>query len=309
MPRTLSSVVAFVRLGRPQFLIGGFLLHGLGAAVAVAGGAPFFRRGFWLGQLAVTCIQLMTHYANDFFDVAADRANATPTRWSGGSRVLATAALSPRVAWHAARALALLSLVAILAVAAGGGPGGGRAAIALIGALALAWGYSAPPLRLHSRGLGELTTAVVVTGLVPVIGYVMQAHGFGAAAPLWCAIAPLFGLQFCMLLAVEFPDAVGDAAVDKRTLVVRLGGRSAAALYRACLVVIYGAVPLLTLVALPVRAGLAVWLMLPIAAWQFHRLGAGGWEQGHAWEGVAFRAVAMVTGTALAELLAFVCRW
>src|SRR4029079_15198671 len=100
MPRMLSLVLAFVRLGRPQFLLGGFVLYGLGAAVAVAGGAPFFWRGFVLGQGAVPRIQLMTHYANDFFDLAADQANTTPTRWSEGSRVLATATLSPRVAWH-----------------------------------------------------------------------------------------------------------------------------------------------------------------------------------------------------------------
>ena len=306
MPLALSSVLAFVRLGRPQFLLGGFVLYGLGAAVAVAGGAPFFLRGFVLGQVAVTCIQLMTHYANDFFDVAADQANATPTRWSGGSRVLATATLSPRVAWHAALTLLVLAVVAIVVVAARGGPGGARAAAALTVALGLAWTYSAPPLRLHSRGLGELTTAVVVTGLVPVVGFVEQAGRLHAAASLWCAIAPLCGLQFCMLLAIEFPDAVGDAAVGKRTLVVRMGGRGAAALYRACLVAIYGAIPLLTLVALPSMAGLAAALMLPIAAWQFHRLGAGAWADARAWEGVAFRAVAMVTGTAVAELAAFV---
>ena len=301
-----SSVLAFVRLGRPQFLIGGFLLHGLGAAVAVAGGAPFFLRGFVLGQAAVTCIQLMTHYANDFFDVAADQANATPTRWSGGSRVLATAALSPVVAWHAARVLLLLAVVLIGVVAKRGGAGGGWAAVALTGALALAWAYSAPPLRLHSRGLGELTTAVVVTGLVPVVGFVVQAGGLHGAAPLWCAIAPLFGLQFCMLLAVEFPDAVGDAATGKRTLVVRLGGRGAAALYRACLVAIYGALPALSLLAMPPLAALAASLMFPIAAWQFHRLGVGAWGEARAWESLAFRAVALVTGTALTELAAFV---
>jgi 1,4-dihydroxy-2-naphthoate octaprenyltransferase len=204
--------------------------------------------------------------------------------------------------------LLVLAVAAIVAVAAYGGPGGGLSAAALAVALALAWGYSAPPLRLHSRGLGELTTAVVVTGLVPVVGFVEQAGRLRGAAPLWCAIAPLFGLQFCMLLAIEFPDALGDAAVGKRTLVVRMGGRGAAALYRACLVAIYGAIPVLTLVALPPSAGLAAAVMVPIAAWQFHRLGAGAWSDARAWEAMAFRAVAMVTGTAVAELAAFVWR-
>ena len=46
----------------------------------------------------MTAAQLMTHYANDYFDLEADRANRTPTRWSGGSRVLPAGVLPPRVA-------------------------------------------------------------------------------------------------------------------------------------------------------------------------------------------------------------------
>ncbi|MES1166090.1 MAG: prenyltransferase, partial [Verrucomicrobiota bacterium] len=90
--------MAFIRLGRPHFLLGGGLLFGLGAAIAVAGGAVFDVRLHCLGQAGITCVQLMTHYANDYFDLAADRANATPTRFSGGSRVLPSGVLSPRVA-------------------------------------------------------------------------------------------------------------------------------------------------------------------------------------------------------------------
>ena len=50
----------------------------------------------------MTSFQLMTHYANDYFDLEADRANQTPTTWSGGSRVLPAGELSPRVALIAA---------------------------------------------------------------------------------------------------------------------------------------------------------------------------------------------------------------
>ena len=41
------------------------------------------------------------------------------------------------------------------------------------------------------------------------------------------SIVPLALLQFAMLVAIEFPDAVGDAATGKRTLVVRLGAATA----------------------------------------------------------------------------------
>src|SRR5215207_916716 len=112
MPASLSSAwrlaAAFVRLGRPVFLGGGFLLFGLGAVVAWAHGHPFDGRLYLLGQAAVTTFQLMTHYANDYFDYEADCANATPTRWSGGSRVLPGGELPVVVALVAAVALAAI---------------------------------------------------------------------------------------------------------------------------------------------------------------------------------------------------------
>ena len=80
------------------------MLYGLGAAVATRQHSLDVRAYVW-GQAAITATQLMTHYANDYFDLAADRANTTPTQWSGGSRVLAEGALSPRVALWAARVL------------------------------------------------------------------------------------------------------------------------------------------------------------------------------------------------------------
>jgi len=301
-------LVAFVRLGRPQFLAGGFLLYGLGAAVAVVNGAALIVGTYALGQAAITAIQLMTHYANDYFDQAADRANQTPTQWSGGSRVLVgdASVLSPRVALRAAQLLAALGAVLVVTVFVAGGAGGHAAALALAVALALAWAYSAPPFRLHSRGLGELTTAIVVTGLAPLVGFLVQARGAAGVGRLVAAQLPLMGLQFAMLLAIEFPDAAGDAAVGKRTLVVRLGGRRAAGLYRAVLVACYGAIPLLMRAGLPPLGALGAAALLPLAAWQWRALGAGAWQQPRRWEGLAFRAVATLIGTTAAELAAFV---
>jgi 1,4-dihydroxy-2-naphthoate octaprenyltransferase len=301
----LRRVAAFVRLGRPQFLVGGFLLYGLGATAAVLGGASFSAAAYALGQAAVTAIQLMTHYANDFFDAAADRANLTPTRWSGGSRVLASGALPDGVARTAAGVLLALAVGLIVAVHRAGGRGGPIAGVALIAALALAWMYSAPPARLHSRGVGELTTAFVVTGLVPVIAFVLQAGGTRGLSPLLLAQVPLAGLQFAMLLAIELPDAAGDASVGKRTLVVRLGGGRSAALDRAWLVAVYGTIPLLLFGGLPPVVALAAAAGAPLGAWQFHRLGRGAWADSRAWEGTAFRAVAMLVATSAAELAAF----
>jgi 1,4-dihydroxy-2-naphthoate polyprenyltransferase len=295
----MRRLMAFVRLGRPQFLVGGFVLYGLGGALAVAGGAAFDPWRYAWGQLVVTATQLMTHYANDYFDLEADRANRTPTRWSGGSRVLPDGALAPEVALRASRVLLVIAAGAASVMARRVGLGPLLLAAAMIG---LAWGYSAPPLRLCARGLGELTTALVVTLLVPLFGYDLQAGA--VAAPIFFAAALPCALQFAMLLAIEFPDAAGDAAVGKRTLVVRLGAMPAARLYAATTLAAFGALPLLARAGLPARVAAAPVLLAPIAIWQSVRVARGAYGDSARWGSVAFWAVALLIASAGVELAA-----
>ena len=168
--------------------------------------------------------------------------------------------------------------------------------------IGLAWGYSAPPLRLCARGLGELTTALVVTLLVPLFGYDLQAGAL--AAPIFFAAALPCALQFAMLLAIEFPDAAGDAAVGKRTLVVRLGALPAARLYAATTLAAFGALPLLARAGLPARVAAAPVLLAPIAIWQSVRVARGAYGDSARWGSVAFWAVALLIASAGVELAA-----
>jgi 1,4-dihydroxy-2-naphthoate octaprenyltransferase len=213
----VRRVRAFVRLARPAFLIGGFAGFGLGAAVARFDGFALDWRGYLWGQAIVTAFHLMVHFANDYFD------QASRTAWSGGSGVLPTGALPPWVALAAARACAVTGLALSVGVALGGNPN-----LALVGVAiaALAWVYSAPPVRLLARGLGELDTVAVVALLVPLAGYAAFANGLGAHALL--ATIPGACAMFAMMLSVEIPDVAADAATGKRNLVVRWGTASAA---------------------------------------------------------------------------------
>jgi 1,4-dihydroxy-2-naphthoate polyprenyltransferase len=301
---TFAHLLAFVRLGRPLFLTGGFVLYALGAAVAAASGHPFHVDQYLLGQGAVTAFQLMTHYANDYFDFEADRANATPTRWSGGSRVLPQGELPRGVALAAALLLAVAGTV-ISAVIGAGGRVGPLAVPALALALVLSWSYSAPPLRLHSSGVGELTVVAVVTALVPFLGFHLQAPALTGFGTVVLAILPLGFLQFAMLIAIELPDAAGDAAVGKRTLVVRLGDRRAARLYATTVAAAYLMLPLLAWGGLPTQVALAAALPAPVALWRIRRICAGDFRQPRRWESIAFWAVALLVATAMAELAAF----
>jgi 1,4-dihydroxy-2-naphthoate octaprenyltransferase len=299
--RTAQFTGQLVRLGRPLFLVGGFLLHGLGVAMGVYGGARLNMAALAWGQLVITAIQLMTHYSNDYFDIAADKANQTPTRWSGGSRVLAEERLAPTVALAAALCLTAVALLGTMALGLVVRPGWPTFGLLLL-ALGLAWGYSAPPLRLHSRGLGELSVAVLVAGLTPLVGFYLQS-GRLAALPL-LAVAPLCLFQFAMLLAIEFPDAAGDAAAGKRTLVVR-HGRRAARLYIVVLILAYAILPLLVTAGLPWPVAVALLLPGPVAAWQGWRVWRGAWAEPARWGSLAFWTIGLLMSSAAAELAIF----
>lgn len=300
---SIGKVWAFVRLGRPLFLGGGFLLYALGATIAAWAGARLDWAAYGCGQLGVTAFQLMTHYGNDYFDLEADRANATPTRWSGGSRVLPGAQLAPAVALYAALAFAGIGIATTLYL-------GTRAATgpwvmpALLAAGALAWLYSAPPLRLHSTGFGELDTALVVTALVPFVGFHLQTRSLAGMRTLLLSLVPLVLLQFAMLLAIGFPDAEGDAAVGKRTLVVRLGPGAAARLYLVTTAAAFLSLPLLLALGLPMQVAAGAALVAPVAGW--HGLRArSAWADARRWESLTFWAVAVLIATAAGELAGF----
>jgi 1,4-dihydroxy-2-naphthoate polyprenyltransferase len=279
-------LLAFIKLGRPLFLGGGFILYALGAAIARG---PIDWQRYALGQAIVTAFQLMTHYANDYFDLAADKANETPTAWSGGSRVLADDVLPPWVALAAA--LGLAATGGVLALWSSEQP-----LILVMGALA--WCYSGPPLRLCSTGFGELDTAVVVTGLVPLLACRLQG---GAPTALFvAAIVPLALLQLAMLLAIEFPDAAGDAATGKRTLVVRLGARRAARLYAAITALAYLWLPVAYLLGVPPLACLLAALPAPLAIWRIARL--RDTVDPSAYERLTFSAVALLVATSAGML-------
>ena len=287
-----KTVVAFAKLGRPLFLTGGFVNYALGVAVARLSGHAIDLRRYVLGQAAVTAFQLMTHYANDYFDLEADRANTTPTRWSGGSRVLPGGELPRVAALIAALVLAAIGLLLIAVLR--------EEMFVLVAMAVLAWAYSAPPLRLCASGLGELDTAVVVTGLVPWLGFALQAPDLRGATVLLAAIAPAVLLQFAMLLAIEFPDADGDAATGKRTLVVRLGASTAAKLYAACTAAAYLWLPIAWRLGVPAIAVLLAALAFPIAVWRIARIADHCDRAAH--ERIAFFAVAQVVGVAAAML-------
>jgi 1,4-dihydroxy-2-naphthoate octaprenyltransferase len=299
----LRRIYYFIRLGRPLFLLGGILFNLLGVAISLYEGHPFNLAALLWGQVAITGIQLMTHYANDYFDLPADRANQTSTRWSGGSRILAEDLLPAWVALSAALLFGGIAVVATLVLGLRIQPSPWTFGLLLL-ALFLSWEYSAPPLTLHSRGAGELTVALIVPVLTPLVGYTLQS-----GQPAWLPVLATFPLacfQACMILVINIPDAAGDQRTEKRTLVIRLGAEGASRLYRLILLVAYCSLPLLWWAGLPGLVGLGLLLLLPLAAWLWVRMYRGDWRSPATWNSLGFWSIGLLMASGGLELLAFV---
>jgi len=83
----------------------------------------------------------------------------------------------------------------------------------------IGWGYSAPPLRLNSRGLGELCVLAGFS-LLPLGAWLVQTGNLSANV---VAIAIPVGLLTANLLFInQFPDRKADIQAGKLHWVARL---------------------------------------------------------------------------------------
>jgi 1,4-dihydroxy-2-naphthoate octaprenyltransferase len=251
----LSAFWTFFLTTRLPFLTATVVPIALGGAVAARHGS-FSWLWFGLAMLGGILIHLGLNMANDLFDDAsgADAANVTPTPFSGGSRVIQYGLVS-RSTVVAATVACYLGGVAIgLYLAAVRGPG-----LLVIGAIGvvISLAYTAPPLRLVHRGVGEVVTAIGF-GPVTTLGTYYACTGQISFEALFVSL-PVALFIAAVLYVNEIPDRVGDAAVGKRTLPVRWPAHRVVRVYRAGIALafalvaigpIVGVTPWWTLVAL-----------------------------------------------------------
>lgn len=212
----MARLLDLLRLGRPRFLLGTFVFIGLGMALAQRSG-PLDAVQVTFAFAVSLFTQWAVHYSNELHDVEADRNNAARTRFAGGSGILVGGLASPDDARRIACALWLAALAA-------GGLLAWQAPASLwasVPVLVLSWAYSAPPLRLSARGLGELTAGLVVAGGVPALILIPA----GASPWSFALLVPLVLQLAAAVTVLSLPDAPSDAAAGKRTLAVRLGPR------------------------------------------------------------------------------------
>jgi 1,4-dihydroxy-2-naphthoate octaprenyltransferase len=209
----------FLRTTRLPFLSATFVPVLLGIAIAARHGAF----DWWLALVTVigaSLAHLGINVSNDIFDTlsGADEANVNPTQFSGGSRVLIYDLVTLRqLVWLAVALLGGASAIGLYLVWATG-----SSTLFWIGIAGIVLGiaYTAPPIKLVHRGLGEISVALGFGPVMLLGAYVVQAGALSWEAVV--ASVPVAILVALILYVNEIPDRTGDAAAGKRTLPVRL---------------------------------------------------------------------------------------
>lgn len=256
LERPRGPLATYFAATRPAFLGVTAIAVLIGLACAQGSGVRIDPLNAALTLVFALLAHAGVNVINDYHDgvSGADAANTGRLYpFTGGSRFIQNGVLSLRQTALFGYSMLLMVIPAGLWLA--WQSGAGLIAIGLVGLLA-GWAYSAPPLALMRRGLGEL--AIVVGWLAVIVGSDYVQRGAFSALPLAA------GLSYALLVAGilyinQFPDAAGDAASGKRTLVVRLGAQTASWGYFVLVLLAHGW--LLMMIGrplLPQKAGLAL---------------------------------------------------
>ena len=197
----------------------------LGAAVAWSYTGHFEIFPFLLTLVAGVCLHAGTNVANDYFDHRSgnDEINVDFVRpFTGGSRLIQKGLLSPRTVLTEAVVLFAIGGLIGLYLTVTRGP-----AILVLGIIGAFCGffYTAPPVNLAARGIGELVVGINFGILMTLGSYYVQVRQFSQGAFL--ASLPVAILIADVLYINEFPDLAADRAVGKNHVVVRLGKEKA----------------------------------------------------------------------------------
>jgi 1,4-dihydroxy-2-naphthoate octaprenyltransferase len=233
----LSFRFLTLRTTRLPFLTATLVPVLLGILIAASHG-KFDLVAALLTIVGASFVQLGLNVANDVFDTmsGADDANVTPTKFSGGSRVIQYGLVSLRqMATLSTIFYVLAGVVGLILLATHG-----STALLVIGVVGfiVSLGYTAPPLKFVYRGLGEIAVALGFGPLMLLGAYVVQTGGALAWEPFVASI-PVALLVALILYVNEIPDRRGDARAGKRTLPVRFSQTAVIAGYNVAVIAAY----------------------------------------------------------------------
>jgi 1,4-dihydroxy-2-naphthoate octaprenyltransferase len=239
----------------------------LGTLIAALAGS-FSALPYVLTLGGMIAFHAATNLLNDFYDVkhGVDRVGAPTTKYR--PHPSATGQESP----YTIRRWAIIFYLLTLAVAGYLSLQASPWVIFLVAAgIVGSVLYTADPIVLKAKGLGEVTVFIMWGPLVPLGAYLVQT-GTLSWSPVVAAV-PIGILVALVLLANNIRDIEYDGSMGVKTIAVRIG-RRAITLYGALLLITYLCVPVFILAkVLPVWS-LITFLTLP-GAWGLWKMFVG----------------------------------
>ena len=184
--------------------------------------------------LTIACgalINLATNTLNDYFDYlkGCDHKETPQTPFSGGSGLIVDGCLTPDEVSGLSGVLVFAALATGLSILtlSPANP----LIILLLGltGIFLGYAYSAPPLRLSSRGLGEIAVFAACGPLSVMAPYYIMCGNFSTTS-LIASLPP--GLMTTAILWInQFPDFETDKKAGKKNLLVRIGRENGRYIY------------------------------------------------------------------------------
>jgi 1,4-dihydroxy-2-naphthoate octaprenyltransferase len=237
-PDTVRGIARYVAATRPAFLVASFLPVFIGLASASYLGTPIHPLTALLTLIGALLAHAGVNVLNDYYDHLNGTDEANTERlfpFTGGSRFIQNAVLTPEQTLRFGMGLFAVTVIIGVVLTVMSGPG--LILIGLVG-LIIGWAYSAPPLKLNSRGLGEICVAMGFGILIP-LGAAYVQRGVIDWLPFLAGL-PYALLTTNLLYINQFPDLRADAVSGKHHWVVRLGTERARWVYLIIALLAYG---------------------------------------------------------------------
>lgn len=202
------------------FLIVSFIPVSTGAVVAYWETGRFNFSIFALTLVAVWAFHMGSNLLNDYYDhlSGTDDINQVRTPFSGGTRVIQEGLLAPSSIKKVGYGSFVVGAALFYFLYTQTGPA--VLVLAAIGGL-VGLAYSARPVWLCYRGLGELFLGLNFGPFLVLTAYYCQTGDFSVAA---LAAGLICGVFASAIITInEVPDIDADAKVGKNNLVVRFG--------------------------------------------------------------------------------------
>ncbi len=259
----MGKIKLYILATRPPFFTASIVPLLLGTVMAWSWYGKFSLVDFILALIGVVALHAGANTSNDYYDWknGTDRYNKTfAFPFTGGSRMIPDGLLHPVEVKRIFIVSYVIALIVgfILFMRHG-------YIILILGFIGLLSGYfyTATPVFLAGKGIGEILVGLNFGVLITVGGFVVQT-GVVTWKPFFASI-PVSILVTLILWINQFQDSEADKLAGKNHLVVRLGLKRSARIYAVLFYTTY-IITLLGIIvgALPIWSGI-VFITLPLA--------------------------------------------